>query len=859
MSSPYFQGGSVLGPVRASPARSFREVVDALRICPVLGMAKAAFMALDKRQRNEVKQVPFFVPASFRESPSKRVYAEATHCNLIFLDIDAAKDAAPFVANPETLYSALNGLNFAAHTTASSTRENPRMRVVVEADKIPVDDYPRAVATIGLRLGITKITTESKVAVQPMFLPTLFSDSTDEDHPVIAHHFEGRAFTPADIGSNLPSAEYNSPRPPGGEHGADALDFLRAPVPEITLTIAGEALGNIPPDCSYFEWLEVAQALKHQFSPHKAEEAYALFDEWSSGGSKYSSASETRAKWDSLRQTPVGRAPITIRSLLRHAAACGWNDQKVKEACFSKLVLWMEDAESITDLMERGVKKILATPMLTAVQEDVLIHQLCTQAKKRFAYTISATAIRKDIARVKAEIKTQEKPSEKVREPLWARGVCYISAVQEFYRHRTGERYKSAAFDASYGRWLLPSEAELREAGIPVTAAALATPIISPSHYALNHLKIATVYDYAYAPSQPTEMFFVNRGRKFVNTYSPTYPELDPAGAEAAGALLMRHLKNLVAEDSYRRTLVDIMAFMVQFPGRKIRWALFMQSTEGAGKTFLAYAMRAVLGKEHVRTISGETISKGWNEWSFGKQLVVMEEVRAAGTNRHATMNVLKQVITNDDISVDQRNRDTRELENITNYMLFSNHHDALALTPGDRRYFAIKSPLQHKDQVVALGEDYFPPLFSMLRDHAGALRSFLMDWDISPGFNPDGHAPRTTYVLDMVNDSASDVAAAVRRLLVEGDYPLIQFDLVSSRALSDALQLDEGLTRVTSQQLAHVLREEGYEQCGRHLISEERHYLWARRGAGYNGTAVAIARERAARGLKNLNTDLLF
>lgn len=836
----------------ASTARNFRELVDAFRICPTLGIGRAAFLALDKHERDKVKHVPFFTPACFKQSPSKRTTSETTHCNLIFLDIDDSKDAAPLFNNPETLYASLEGLSFAAHTTASSTPEKPRLRVVVDANHIPIADYPNAVATVGAMLGLHVVTKESRVAVQPMFLPTLFNDSTEDEHPLIAHRTDGRAFTVEDI-----TASGENQKPMGKPiDPTDALDFLRAPVPEITLAIAKDALDAIDPDCCRKEWIEAAQALKHQFCPHKEDEALALFDDWSSKGVKYGGEAEIHTQWRAIRQSPVGRMPITIRSLLRMAVSSGWDDKRVKEAGFSGVMRWLEEVETITELVETGVKKILATPLMSAVQEDILIQQLCSHAKKRFAYSITASAIRKDIARSKAEIKLRGKPAEEKREPPWAKGVCYVSATGEFYRHRTGEKYKSVAFDNCYSRWLLPTEASLKEAGIPATPAALATPIVSPTDYALNHLKITTVYDYAYDPSQPGDVFFVNRGRWFVNTYSPTYPELDPSRAREAGDLFECHLRHIIAEPGYRRVFTDFLAFHVQSPGRKIRWAVLIQGVEGAGKTFFAEAMKAVLGEEHVNTISGEAIKKGWNEWSFGSQLVVLEEVRVTGTNRHEIMNALKPLVTNDDISINERNRNTRQAPNISNYLAFSNHHNALALSPGDRRWFVVKSPLQHKSQVLSLGENYFPKLFAMLRDMPGALRSWFMDWEISPDFNPDGHAPRTHYVNDMVDDSASDLTASVRRLLLEGDYPLIQFDIVSAKVLLDVLHLEDGISHISHQALAQVLREEGFEQAGRHIIGEERHYLWARKGIA---DAVDIAASRLDGDVKNLCMELIY
>jgi len=856
MLARYFQGTSVHGDVEKSSARDFKEVVDNLKICPRLDITRSTFLALDKKQRNEKKKVPFFVPATFKQSPSKRNYAEALCCNLIFLDIDETPDgrcpAAPFVRNPALLEQQLAGFNFAAHTTASSTKDKPRMRVIVDAENIPLSEYPRAVATIGALLGLPVITRESSVAVQPMFLPTLFADSSADDEPLIAYCVTAKAFVHSDITDSLDS--YNGSNGKNGHHpkpavasGSDALEFLRAPVPEINLATAKEVLFAIDPDCGRDLWRDCASALRHQFSPHKDQEAYELFDEWSQKGvAKYEGEDSTRAMWKSLRPSPAGRLPITIRSLLKFAVDAGWDDKRVKENCFSAALRWMETTDTVIDLMERGVQRIVSTPLLTSIQEDMLVGQISAQAKKRFSYQISPTAVRKDLARLKAELRSKEEPEKEKKQPAWCQGVLYVQATDEFYRHRTGEKMRKEAFNAAYSRWLMPTKAELIAAGTPVTEAALSTPRVAPSAYALNFISIATAYDYTYDPSKPTEVWFVNNGSRLVNTYSPTYPQAEPEYAAEAGALLLAHLGHLIAEPENQRIMLDFMATMVQVPGRKIRWCPLIQSVEGAGKTFLAEVMKAVLGAEHVKTLDGGSIKSGFNEWAFGKQLVVLEEVKVDGVNKYEIMNALKPLITNNSISVNEKFRNNREVVNISNYMIFSNHHNALSLTPGDRRYFVIKSPLQTKAQVLALGEDYFLKLFGMLRDHPGAFRAFLLDWEISPDFRADGHAPRTSYVQEMVADSANELTATIRRMLVEGDFPLVQYDIVSANKLKDALRIEEGMDNVSTQHIAAILREEGLHLLGRHQIGEERHYLWARAGIT-EAEALATATDRAS------------
>lgn len=847
----YFQGDSLTGPVYASDAQTFADVVAILGHAPRLGIKRAAFFALPEEKRNELKQVKFFVPGCFTKSPSPRQVAHVTHCNLVMLDLDEDKatghcSAAPFVAHPESLRVALAGFNFFAHTTASSTPEKPRMRVIVEADEIPVADYARAVRTVGEMLALGKVTKESKITCQPMYKPSIFMDDPPSFHPQLDHFLDGRAFTVQDISENL-ADEYSKPHALSST--PDDLDFLRAQVPEVTLAIARDALTKINPDLDRAAWLEVAASLRHQFSPKEAEEAYQLFDEWSATGTKYQGEEDTQKMWDSLRPTPNGRPPRTIRSLLKLAVVGGWDDTRIRKTSVDLLIEWIEAQDSFTTLVERGIEKILALPLVSSIQEGSLIDRIKLQAKNRFGEKVLTSAIKEDMERVRKKIRALDSKDEKVKMPFWAKGVCYVAATQQFFRQRTGEKYTLPAFNSTYAEHLTPQEDN-----------ELARPTALPSDYVLNILRIPKVFDFSYDPSKPTEVFFTHRERQYVNIYSPTYPELEPEKAEWAGALFQTHLGNLVKEPAYRQTLVDFLAYMVQFPGRKIRWALFIQSAEGAGKTFLAKVMRVVLGNEHVRVISGESINKGWNEWSFGRQLVVLEEVRAVGSSRHTVMTALKQLVTNDDIPIDQRNRDTREVENITNYMLFSNFHDGLALTSGNRRYCVLKSPLQMKSQVLALGEGYFAKLFNMLRDHPGAMRSFLNDWEISPGFDPDGHAPQTIYAAEMVEDSANDLHAAVRRMLKDGDHPLVQYDIVSSTHLIELLTLEPGLGRVSAQQVGQILREEGFKNEGRHMLAgAERPTLWVRQGGSMNGSFALIAAERLAKNSKNLCMELDF
>jgi hypothetical protein len=847
MAAKYFWGANIKGKVVASPAATFKELIGMYVSSPVtLPVAQKSYHAMDDEGQKEIKtQLPYLTAATFTDSPSPRKFEHAEKCNLIFLDIDVEKDgscpAAPFVKNPHMLAKHLAPFAFAAYVTTSSTAEKPRLRIMVAADSIPIEMYPHAVATIAQRIGLPVVTRESKTAVQPMFLPSMFSDMLpDFEHPMIIARVDGAEFKESDIDLDdelLPHAKPYTPKVVAA--GEDCLAYLRAPVAEITLEMAKDALTAIDVDSlEYQEWLDMAFALRHQFSPKLVEEAYQLFDEWSSEGEKYNGPEETIYKWNSTSSTPLDRAPVTIRTLLHKAVEHGWQSQVVKEKCFAATMAWIQDdARTQTELMSASLQKIAGTPLLSHTEEDALLNATVAQAKKLHNIKISISGLRTDLKKLK-DAANKKDDKEKPDVPQWLKGICYVSKTNEFFKPHTTEDWTPEAFNNVFSRKLLPTEEQLREAGLPVTPSNMAKPLVRPQEFALNFHNNTTmvVYDKIYDPAHPNKTFRKYEGRFYVNTYRKTYPEPSEEGANKAELILRGHLRMLIAEQEYIDHILDWLAYNVQFPGRKIRHAIFIQGGEGCGKTFLYNLLAAVLGTQHVKKINKGTLEKGWTEWAYGSQIIAVEEIRVVGHNRHDVMNVLKELITNDDAPINKRNTSTMTMPNLTNYLLFSNFHDALALTEGDRRYFVIKSRLQTKEQIKALEDSgHFVRLFEMLENHASGLRYFFENYKIRDSFKPNGHAPRTVYADQIIDDVCDEVTATIKKFLADGIDPLVQHDLIAATALADKFTI-EGLKKPSGPHMASVLRTMGYQQVGRWVVNADagrdgRQYLWLRVG----------------------------
>ncbi len=198
MPNRYFFGPSVRNnEVRASTARTFRQLVSHhLEAAIRLAHTRAEYEALKtKKERLAAKDTTYLLACTYRQGESERSLPNAEDCcNLLFLDLDEEEGrcpAAPFVRNPVILRGKLDPFNFAAYTTASSTPAKPRMRIVIEADGIPLARYPEAVKTVARMLGLGgQYDRRSLVPNQPMICPTLFKDQAEDlEHPLLITTF----------------------------------------------------------------------------------------------------------------------------------------------------------------------------------------------------------------------------------------------------------------------------------------------------------------------------------------------------------------------------------------------------------------------------------------------------------------------------------------------------------------------------------------------------------------------------------------------------------------------------------------------------------------------------------------------
>lgn len=335
--------------------------------------------------------------------------------------------------------------------------------------------------------------------------------------------------------------------------------------------------------------------------------------------------------------------------------------------------------------------------------------------------------------------------------PDWLDEWCYVLSACEFFHLPTKVSLSHSAFDIEKGL-----ETPMTADGVRHERA---------SAWVTQVWGITTVDNYLYAPGQdPT---FTMLGRTWANLYDPTsVPRSAKSITSGTIGMVESHLRRMFPDDRERGLLVSWMAHQVRHPGDKIRWAPYVHGPQGTGKTFIAEVMALVMGAPNVRVVAGSTLLSDFNSWSTGHALVAIEEVYQVG-HRTDTEEKLKGPIANTTVDVHRKGKDAYQAPNFTNYLLLSNHPDALLIREGDRRYFFLKAALTAGEAKALSDEGYFNNLFDVCRKHVAELRHWLLDVaEVVEEFDPDGRAPETAARAEVIELSQTDNDVVLREAL---------------------------------------------------------------------------------------------
>lgn len=208
---------------------------------------------------------------------------------------------------------------------------------------------------------------------------------------------------------------------------------------------------------------------------------------------------------------------------------------------------------------------------------------------------------------------------------------------------------------------------------------------------------------------------------------------------------------------------------------------LLVSSLTGAGKGFIAEALKYMVGSRNYKNITSGTLKGGFQTFVLGTTLAVVNELYEQGNYGFADS--LKTWQSEESQFVNIKYGPQQNTRNMVHFLAFSNRSSAIVLDEEDRRWFTFESP-----QKDAMPAEWWAERWKYLKHpdtrlpHMGALgnlrrwfESRVKEIERTGRFQPFARPPVTDHKRSLVEDSHSTFFLGVREMLSTGCVPTVQ------------------------------------------------------------------------------------
>ena len=371
-------------------------------------------------------------------------------------------------------------------------------------------------------------------------------------------------------------------------------------------------------------------------------------------------------------------------------------------------------------------------------------------------------------------------------------GCTWIESLnQVFYR---GTLYDHGRFDVAFGgsTFFLTHAGETKE---DRTASAWKTFTQSRA------LAFPKVKGEVFRPEMQAGAVFMDAGEPVINSYWPVITACLPGDP----APFRNHLAKLLPDPHDREILICYLVACLQSAGRKFQWAPVIQGMEGNGKTIILDTMERCIGFQYTHRPNADDLKNKFTGWLHRKLLCGIEELRIG--SRLDLLETLKPMITNARIEIQAKGADQVTGDNRANFLMMSNHKDAVILRDSSRRYAIFYTAQQEHGDLERDGMDraYFAALRGWLfglddngREVPGKVPGYaivnhwLRSYAIPDELNPAGQcnrAPKTSSTTEALAVSQGPVEQAILEA-IEADQEGFRGGFVSTIAVSALLEV---------------------------------------------------------------------
>ena len=269
-----------------------------------------------------------------------------------------------------------------------------------------------------------------------------------------------------------------------------------------------------------------------------------------------------------------------------------------------------------------------------------------------------------------------------------------------------------------------------------------------------------------FRPELPSRVRIEEEGRVLFNSYVPIVTPSKPGDASP----FLNLLKTLLPNEYDRATLLAFMARVVQSPGVKLQWAPVLQGVDGNGKTFILSVMERAIGQRYSHFPKASDVHNKFNPWLAGKIFIGIEEIHIK--ERREALDAIKPLITNKRLELQGKMANQVMTDNRANFMLTTNHRDAIPKTENDRRYAMYFTAQQEAAHLArdGLTGDYFPVLHRWADAGGYAIcTDYLRHHAIPAALDPAGamhRAPVTSTTHEAIEAGRGPAEAAIQEAI---------------------------------------------------------------------------------------------
>lgn len=234
---------------------------------------------------------------------------------------------------------------------------------------------------------------------------------------------------------------------------------------------------------------------------------------------------------------------------------------------------------------------------------------------------------------------------------------------------------------------------------IPTTKTSIASFMLSHARAAPDYVPDATVI---FDPTSNSPQINMSKIPYHVNIFQRTPYMLNPTNPKQP--LEFGYAKNLMlicpaiyklidhilgnGEEELER-FINWLAYIFQ-TRKKTSTSWVLSGVQGTGKgLFHRTVIKPLFGEEQAQMRTLEALEEQFNLYMRDALFLMVDEFHM-GSARHGIGKIadkLKNWITEETVSIRAMHSNSMQMKNFTNFMFFTNRHDAMKIDPGDRRY----------------------------------------------------------------------------------------------------------------------------------------------------------------------------